>query len=43
MMVVGEMTSVDLKTFLSKVDNGNVIRFDIDANRIMKLEHVYLP
>jgi hypothetical protein len=41
--VAGEMKSVDLKTFLSKVDNGNVIRFDIDANRIMKLEHIYLP
>jgi hypothetical protein len=43
MPVAGETKSVDLKTFLSKVDNGNVIRFDIDANRIMKLEHVYLP
>ena len=43
MPVAGEMKSVDLKTFLSKVDNGNVIRFDIDANRIIKLEHVYLP
>jgi hypothetical protein len=41
--VAGEMRSGDLKTFLSKVDNGNVIRFDIDAARIMKLEHVYLP
>jgi hypothetical protein len=37
------MKSVDLKTFLSKVDTGNVIRFDIDANRIMKLDHIYLP
>jgi hypothetical protein len=35
--------SVDLETFLSDVGSGNVIRFDIDANRIMKLEHVYLP
>ena len=43
MPVAGETKPVDLKTFLSKVDNGNVIRFDIDANRIMKLEHVYLP
>ena len=43
MMVAGEMKPVSLETFLSKVDNGNVIRFDIDANRIMKLEHVYLP
>jgi hypothetical protein len=43
MTVAGEVKSVDLKTFLSKVDNGNVIRFDIDANRVMKLEHVYLP
>jgi hypothetical protein len=43
MMVAGEMKSVDLETFLSGVDAGNVIRFDIDANRVMKLEHVYLP
>jgi hypothetical protein len=43
MPVAGEMKSVDLKTFLSEVGNGNVIRFDIDANRIMKLEHVFLP
>jgi hypothetical protein len=43
MSVAGEMKSVDLKTFLSRVDTGSVIRFDIDANRIMKLEHVYLP
>ena len=43
MPVAGEKKSVDLKTFLTEVDNGNVIRFDIDANRIMKLEHVYLP
>ena len=43
MTVDGEMKSVDLETFLSQLDNGNVIRFDIDANRIMKLEHVYLP
>jgi hypothetical protein len=42
-MVAGEMKSVDLETFLSQVDNGSVVRFDIDANRIMKLEHVYLP
>jgi hypothetical protein len=39
----GGMKPVDLETFLRQVDNGNVIRFDIDANRIMKLEHVYLP
>jgi hypothetical protein len=37
------MKSVDLKTFLSEVVNGSVIRFDIDANRIMKLDHIYLP
>jgi hypothetical protein len=41
--VAGEMKSVDLKTFLTEVGNGNVIRFDVDANRIMKLEHVFLP
>jgi hypothetical protein len=39
----GETRSVDLETFLSEVGNGNVIRFDIDANRIMKLEHVFIP
>jgi hypothetical protein len=43
MPVAGEMKSVTLKTFLSKVGNGNVIRFDIDANRMMNLEHVFLP
>jgi len=37
------MKSVDLETFLSEVSNGNVIRFDIDANRIVKLEHIYTP
>lgn len=43
MTVAGKLKTVDLTTFLSEVGNGNVIRFDIDANRIMKLEHVYLP
>ena len=43
MTVAGEMKSVDLAAFLSEVGKGNVIRFDVDANRIMKLEHVYLP
>ena len=43
MSVTGEMKSVDLKTFLSAVVPGMVIRFDIDANRIMKLDHVYTP
>ena len=43
MTVAGEAKSVDLKTFLTEVVNGNVIRFDINANRIMKLEHVYTP
>lgn len=42
-MVLGEMKPVDLSRFLSEIGNGNVIRFDIDANRITKLEHVYLP
>lgn len=37
------MKAVDLKTFLNEVSNGNVIRFDIDANRIMKLDHIYTP
>ena len=43
MYVTTDMKSVDLKTFLSQVSNGNVIRFDIDANRITKLEHIYTP
>jgi len=43
MYVRTDMKSVDLKTFLSQVSNGNVIRFDIDANRITKLEHIYTP
>jgi hypothetical protein len=43
MSVLGELKPVDLKTFLSNVDTGSVIRFDIDANRIMKLDHIYLP
>jgi len=37
------LKSVDLKTFLSEVSTGNVIRFDIDANRIMKIDHIYTP
>ena len=43
MTVLGESKSVDLEAFLREVGNGSVLRFDIDANRIMKLEHVYLP
>ena len=43
MLVDGEMTSVDLRTFLGAVGNGNVIRFDVDAARIVAIEHVYLP
>ena len=43
MMVNGDMKSVNLTTFLGGVEKGSVIRFDIDANRIMKLEQVYLP
>ena len=42
MAVNGEMKSVELETFLSEV-RGQVIKFDIDANRIVKLDHVYLP
>ena len=40
---VGAPTVVDLATFLSEVGEGSVIRFDVDADRIMKLEHIYLP
>jgi hypothetical protein len=43
MTVGGAMKSFDLTTFLREVDNGNVIRFDIDASRIIKLEHVFFP
>jgi hypothetical protein len=42
-MTVPQERAVDLETFLSEVGEGSVIRFDIDANRIMKLEPVYLP
>jgi len=38
-----EARPVDLKTFLAEVSNGNVISFDVDANRIMKLDQVFLP
>ncbi|WP_433295631.1 hypothetical protein ACQP2F_36310 [Actinoplanes sp. CA-030573] len=38
-----EAKSVDLKTFLREVVNGSVITFDVDANRIMRLDQVYLP
>jgi hypothetical protein len=43
MMVTGEMKRVDLKTFLANVVDGSIIRFSIDANRIMKLDQVFLP
>ena len=43
MTVVGEPKAVDLPTFLTEVGEGSVIRFDVDAGRVMKLEHVYLP
>ena len=42
MAVNGEMKSVDLETFLGEV-RGQVITFDIDGGRIVKLDHVYLP
>ena len=41
--VVGEPKVVDLATFLTDVGEGSVIRFDVDADRVMKLEHIYLP
>jgi len=37
------LKSVDLKTFLSEVSTGNVIPYDIDANRILKYDHIYTP
>jgi hypothetical protein len=40
---VGAPKTVDLDTFLAQVGEGSVIRFDIDANRVMRLEHIYLP
>jgi hypothetical protein len=43
MLVDGAMKKVDLKTFLAGVPEGSVIKFDIDANRIMSLEQIYLP
>ncbi|BFU43999.1 hypothetical protein [Krasilnikovia sp. MM14-A1004] len=42
-MDTGVWKTVDLRTFLTKVRNDNVIRFDIDANRIVKLDQIYLP
>ncbi|GAB1639857.1 hypothetical protein [Krasilnikovia sp. MM14-A1259] len=42
-MDTGTWKSVDLATFLKKVGNDTVIRFDVDANRIMKLDQIYLP
>ncbi|BCJ39971.1 hypothetical protein GCM10010168_28300 [Actinoplanes ianthinogenes] len=43
MMGDGEMKKVDLKTFLSDVPPDSVISFRIDANRIVRLEQIYLP
>jgi hypothetical protein len=43
MTVVGELKKVDLKTFLGGVPKDSVIKFDVDAGRIMSLEHIYLP
>lgn len=39
----GEARPVGLKAFLGRVAKGSVISFDVDANRIMKLDEVFLP
>jgi hypothetical protein len=36
-------TSHNAATFLTDVGEGSVIRFDVDADRVMKLEHIHLP
>jgi hypothetical protein len=40
---VGKPKKTDLTKFLDAVGSGDMIRFDIDAGRIAKLDHVYLP
>lgn len=39
----GETREVDLPAFLDAVGTGGVIRFDVQADRVMALEQVYLP
>jgi hypothetical protein len=39
----GEARAVDLKTFLARVIKSSVISFDVDANRVMKHDKVFLP
>ena len=42
-MDTGQWKSVDLAEFLEQVGNGNVICFDIDGGRIVKLDQIFLP
>jgi len=42
-MDTGQWKSVDLGEFLEQVGNGNVICFDIDGGRIVKLDQIFLP
>lgn len=35
--------TVDLRTFLRDIPRGSVIKFDVDAGRMMSLSRVYLP
>ena len=42
-MIAGQWKSVDLAEFLNQVGTGSVIRFDIDAGRIVKLDQIFLP
>ena len=42
-MNTGQWKSVDLAEFLNQVGTGSVIRFDIDAGRIVKLDQIFLP
>jgi hypothetical protein len=43
MNVNGEMQRVTLNRFLGQVTRGMVIRFTVDANRIVQLDQIYLP
>jgi hypothetical protein len=42
-MNTGQWKSVGLAEFLGQVGTGSVIRFDIDAGRIVKLDQIFLP
>jgi hypothetical protein len=43
MVVNGTLKPVDLATFLAQTPTGTLLRFNVDANRIIKLDQIYLP